>query len=124
MACTASGNAITQRRQMIQYRQSHRDRLATAVSKDQAEGTPSKISGTVATTYEEGAPGEAGGRRDRRSMFTSATSFISWYGDDLGRQIPDLPDMVLEGAQFGYREPIECSYCRTIQVLANRAEWR
>ncbi|KAI8711311.1 hypothetical protein NCS52_01507100 [Fusarium sp. LHS14.1] len=118
------GNAITQRRQMIQYRQSHRDRLATVVSKDLAEGTQSKIPGTVATTYEEGVQGESSGRRDRRSMFTSETSFISWYGNDLGRRIPDLPDMVLEGVQLGYREPIECPYCRTIQVLANRAEWR
>ncbi|RSL73524.1 hypothetical protein CEP51_011725 [Fusarium floridanum] len=109
---------------MIQYRQSHRNRLATVAPEDNDEGAPSKIFETVATTYEERAQGEIGGPRDRRSMFTSATSFVSSYGNDLGRRIPDLPDMTLEGVQLGYREPIECPYCRTIQVLANRAEWR
>ncbi|KAH7232666.1 hypothetical protein B0J15DRAFT_409016, partial [Fusarium solani] len=116
------GNAISQRRQMIQYRQSHRDRLAAVTPENNAEAAPSQISETVATTYEERAQSEAGGPRDRRSMFTSATSFISSYGNDLGRRIPDLPDMVLEDVQLGYGEPIECPYCRTIQVLANRAE--
>lgn len=41
-----------------------------------------------------------------------------------GLNIPDLADMVLDGVQLNYGEPIECPYCRTIQNLGNRYEWK
>lgn len=132
------GNAIGQRKQYFVYRQEHRQRLASRkqidheVSGDQMPGAETAT--TIATTFEEeGSEGVTGGNStvmepefDRRSIFTSATSFVSDYDDnqEMGRRIPDLPDMVLDGAKLDYGLPIECPYCRTIQRFRNRLEWK
>ncbi|KAK1655852.1 hypothetical protein BDP81DRAFT_388736 [Colletotrichum phormii] len=60
------------------------------------------------------------------SVYTVATSFANTVveGDQLGRAIPQLTDMWLGGKQLGYNEPIECPYCRTIQIIRDRYHWK
>jgi len=128
------GNAITQRRAALQYRQLHRKRLAAAQEADSAKPSAAETatvsdtpSGTIATTFHEGPEGEAGlPASDRRSIYTFATSFVTTFGEEeeMGRRIPDLSDLVLDGVQLRYGEPFECPYCRTIQSAANRFEWK
>ncbi|KAF5686214.1 ankyrin repeat [Fusarium denticulatum] len=118
------GNAITKRRLIIQYRQSHRQKLSKATHEEDTIGILSKAQSTVATTYQEGSEETIANKAARFSILTSATSFVSSFGGDIGRRIPDLPDMVLDGVQLDYGEPIECPYCRTIQELADRNQWR
>lgn len=120
------GNSITKRRQTLQYRQNHRQRLAV-LSKGTGLGLDS-ASETVATTFQEqsvdfGAPQEQ--IRDRQSVFTSATSLVSGHGDDgVARHVPELSNMSLDGVQLQYGSPFECPYCRTIQNCENRSEWK
>jgi hypothetical protein len=116
------GNSITQRRQALQYRQNHRRQLKKVEANSETVAKDA-ISGTIATTFQDQASGVSPveplnqqSRRDSISMFTSATSFLSNYGDgDIGRRIPDLSDMVLDGVQLDYGVLFECPYCRTIQ---------
>lgn len=42
----------------------------------------------------------------------------------MGRRIPELPSMALNGVKLGYGEPFECPYCRTIQSCTNRLNWK
>lgn len=118
------GNSITKRRLIIQYRQSHRQKLSKPAAEEDTIDILSKAQSTVATTYQEGSEPITAQEAGRHSIFTSATSFVSSFGEDIGRRIPDLPDMVLDGVQLDYGEPIECPYCRTIQELADRNQWR
>lgn len=121
------GNAITQRREVIHYRQTHRSRLAKVVPSEGDGADPAgrdQAPGTIATTFEDTEQSDVNQPGNRNSIFTSATSFISAYGHDMGRRIPDLSNMTLDGVQLHYREPIECPYCRTIQTLENKLEWR
>lgn len=130
------GNAITMRRHLIHYRQLHRERLTkrkeereTSASDEASTFVSTLEATTIATTFEEFdslRPAEDDQFQTRRiSVLTSATSFVS-IGDNenMGRQIPDLPDMTLDGIQLGYGVPFECPYCRTIQVVLNRHEWK
>lgn len=127
------GNAISQRRQYFVYRQEHRQRLASRkqidheVTGDQVLGA--EIASTIATTFVEKVSGDAATGEpgfDRRSIHTSATSLVSDCDEnqEMGRRIPDLPDMVLDGVKLDYGLPIECPYCRTIQEFRNRLEWK
>ncbi|KAM5378123.1 hypothetical protein ACJZ2D_004581 [Fusarium nematophilum] len=128
------GNAIGQRRQYFEYRQQHRQRLASHGSEKNIsldDGEPGvDAATTIATTFEENLDGEPSAARqlllDRRSIFTAATSLVSDYDEnqEMGRRIPDIPDMVLDGLQLDYGIPVECPYCRTIQTFANRLEWK
>ncbi|KPM41492.1 hypothetical protein AK830_g5087 [Neonectria ditissima] len=124
------GNAITRRRQIIQYRQDHRQRLAAQVPDDPAEAPGADTSETVATSFEEGDAGEresiSGPSRERHSIFTSATSYLSAYDEngEMGRRIADLSEMVLDGVRLGYDRAFECPVCRVIQNVANRSEWK
>ncbi|KAF4448823.1 ankyrin repeat protein [Fusarium austroafricanum] len=119
------GNAITKRRLILQYRQNHHQKLAKVAAPLKGDvDAGSKAQSTLATTYKEGTKETTTKEEARYSIFTSATSFVSSYGEDIGRQIPDLPDMVLDAVQLGYGEPIECPYCRTIQEVADRNQWR
>ncbi|KAJ4013726.1 hypothetical protein NW766_005965 [Fusarium irregulare] len=122
------GNNITRQRRMIQYRQHHRESLA---KRDIKGSDPTYAATIVATTFqeEENASGTNQTPHDsdssRVSIFTSATSFLSLEdGTATGRSIPDLSDMTLDGVQLDYGEPFECPYCRTIQNVRNRYEWK
>jgi hypothetical protein len=133
------GNATTQRKEIIQYRQSHRgslagkgkgkDTLAAGDLETNDGADPSTEVQTLATTFEEasvyggGVPVQRA--VERQSVFTSATSLVSDFGEEaMGRSVPDLSDMVLDGVRLGYGIPFECPYCRTIQTAANRIEWK
>lgn len=121
------GNNISKQRKIIQYRQEHRASLA----KESEQPGVGDTATVVATTYHEIDNLELsdqvpkGVSSSGMSAFTSATSFQS-LGDEegMGRPIPDLSDMTLDGVQLEYGEPFECPYCRTIQVAANRYEWK
>ncbi|KAI3319726.1 hypothetical protein HD806DRAFT_258866 [Xylariaceae sp. AK1471] len=123
------GNAITMRREALRYRQLHRKDLATQSDSDDILDN---ISNVVATTFVESVSVRDEPRtdlvshEDHTSVFTSATSFISSYSnlDELGPRIPDISDMILDGVSFQYGEPFECPYCRTIQNVTNRLEWK
>jgi len=129
------GNATARRREIIRYRQLHRERIGKRKADygQVAEASASAYSETLATTFEgtignnaspDVAPHSDEGN-GRMSIFTSATSFASLTDDsNMGYQIPDLSDMILEGVQLEYGVEFECPYCRTIQVLANRFEWK
>ncbi|KAK0609445.1 hypothetical protein B0T14DRAFT_531959 [Immersiella caudata] len=122
------GNAISQRRRNIQYRQDHRRHLAEigqqALDREDAGSTK-------ATTFREvddpsSANGEPDLSQNRVSVCTFATSFMSSASQstDIGGRIADLDDMVLDGVRLRYQEPFECPYCRTIQTVGNVLEWR
>jgi len=119
------GNAITLRRQFIQYRQEHRQKLANA----HLGGVIDDIS-TLATTYVEDLKSSHPGQSsdvalNRLSVCTFATSFMTdSEGQAIGRRIPDLTEMVMEGVQAEYDKAFECPYCRTIQTMGTRFEWK
>ncbi|EKJ76919.1 hypothetical protein NXS19_011110 [Fusarium pseudograminearum] len=121
------GNNISKQRKIIQYRQEHRASLA----KESEQSGVGDTATVVATTYHEIDNLESsdqvpkGVSSSGMSAFTSATSFQSLRDEEgMGRPIPDLSDMTLDGVQLQYGEPFECPYCRTIQVAANRYEWK
>lgn len=121
------GNNISKQRKIIQYRQEHRASLA----KESEQSRVGDTATVIATTYHEIDDSATSHQVPKvvsssgMSAFTSATSFQS-LGDEegMGRPIPDLSDMTLDGVQLQYGEPFECPYCRTIQVAANRYEWK
>jgi hypothetical protein len=121
------GNATTHRRDYIRYRQNHRASLSKA-SQDTAQGdhpdSESLKQSVVATTFQESKNQFAIWNKSG-SIFSSATSLASdCDGDDLRRLIPDLSDMKVENIQLQYDQPFECPYCRTIQQVRNRYEWK
>lgn len=126
------GRATDQRRQFFAYRQHHREQLSTSKTPENFSGgdnTTLEAATTIATTFEgdDDWPLESrDGQLDRRSIATAATSFVSNFDDSgqMGRHIPDLPDMTLDGVQLGYGESVECPYCRTIQSFTNRLTWK
>ncbi|KAF4334107.1 ankyrin repeat [Fusarium beomiforme] len=125
------GNKITRQRNLIQYRQHHRQSLAQRHVKGPNPADTATLADTVvATTFQEAdnswetqhTPQDVDS--SRMSAFTSATSFLSLEdGTTMGRSIPDLSDMTLDGVQLEYGVPFECPYCRTIQKVMNRYEW-
>jgi len=122
------GNNISRHRRLIQYRQHHRESLAKRDIKGSDHADTATI---VATTFHEGEKSSGTHQTlqdadsSRMSIFTSATSFLSLEdGTTTGRSIPDLSDMTLDGVQLDYGEPFECPYCRTIQNVMNRYEWK
>lgn len=94
------GNAITKRRMIIRYRQTNN---------------------AQPTTAEDRVPD---GMADQASVSTTATSFISSSDEATSQEIPDLDDLTFNGKKLEYREPIECPYCRTTQVVDTQSEWR
>ncbi|KAK4219486.1 hypothetical protein QBC37DRAFT_136615 [Rhypophila decipiens] len=123
------GNVTAQRRHTIQYRQTHRESLAQIHSHDE---TKTLTGSGSATTFEEPSlisgldwPLPTSGS-SRLSVLTTATYFNSNFDGEgiMGRKIPDLSDMVLEGVRLEYGSLFECPYCRTIQVAENRLDWK
>jgi hypothetical protein len=122
------GNQVTRRREIIRYRQHHREGLATI---DDNKRAGRDDTATVATTFQEienFGTANAKGKEvatSRVSVLTSGTSYLSDEDStSTGRHIPDLPDMRLDGVQLQYGERFECPYCRTIQEVNNRFEWK
>ncbi|KAL1878220.1 hypothetical protein Daus18300_002137 [Diaporthe australafricana] len=133
------GRLTDQRRQFFTYRQKHRNQLGNISKRDEvSSGDDNATLGaatTVATTFKEGDVGDASpsktfGSQDlqlnRRQAATAATSFVSNYDDSgqMGRRIPELPSMAVDGVKLGYGESFECPYCRTIQSCTNRLSWK
>ncbi|KAK3312892.1 hypothetical protein B0H66DRAFT_382716 [Apodospora peruviana] len=121
------GNAIGQRRHVIQYRQEHRQNLAD-ISRN-PETLKADAKSTIATTFVEhpnSANDQVSLADKRTSFYTFATSFMSSRSQDveIGHKIPDLDRLVLDGVQLAYGTPFECPYCRTIQMARNQVEWR
>ncbi len=135
-----AGNAISQRRDSIRYRQTHRKSLAKPPQHHLpvgfSPGDTSTLRDTVvATTFQESTPDKPLDRmhvdeqldetRSNLSAFTSGTSFLTQDEDAaVERRIPDLSEMILDGVQLQYGNPFECPYCRTIQATKNRQEWK
>lgn len=94
------GNAITKRRMIIRYRQAKNAQPATA---------------------EDCVPDDMA---DQVSVSTPTTSFISSSDEAPTQDIPDLDDLTFNGKKLEFREPVECPYCRTTQVLDTQSEWR
>ena len=128
------GDSISQRRQYFAYRQQHRKRIANRAPRvaPTADGVDMVVDNatTIATTFQETEEAFAElsveADSDRRSAFSTATSLVSDYDEkhEMGRRIPDLPDMTLDGVSLEYGKFIECPYCRTIHVFSNRLEWK
>ncbi|KAH7136277.1 hypothetical protein EDB81DRAFT_693283 [Dactylonectria macrodidyma] len=122
------GDAITRRRELIRYRQQHRAKISKAPEVLTNVNTETE---TIATSYREEdvvptLQSSSSNEPEAASIYTSATSFMTSTMDSegTGLNIPDLSDMVLDGVQLNYGEPIECPYCRTVQNLENRYEWK
>lgn len=127
------GRANDQRRQFFTYRQQHRGHLGIRSKRQEVssanDSATLEAATTIATTYEEGNGGPSEPRDiqpDQKSVITTATSFVSDFDDSgkMGRRVPELPDMTLDGVQLGYNKLIECPYCRTIQSFINRLKWK
>jgi hypothetical protein len=127
------GRATDQRRQFFSYRQQHRAKLGNVSKRSEnLSGEDSATVGpvtTVATTFEEHDEGPSDprdARLDRLSVVTAGTSFVSDFDEagQMGRHIPELSDMTLDGVQLEYNEPFECPYCRTIQTCTSRLMWK
>jgi hypothetical protein len=124
------GNEVTRRREHIRYRQFHRESLAREQLAHRDIRDTTTVADTVtATTFQEADHSGVVPQTQqdvpsgRLSVLTSATSFLS-LEENMGRRIPDLSDMTLDGVQLEYGEPFECPYCRTIQEAKNRSEWK
>ena len=121
------GNLVAQRREYIRYRQSHRRDLAHYSVPDQ-DPTESRTT-TKATTFNEvighDSPIEMSSV-ETRSLVSVTTSFATTSEGvgGSGRKIPELADMWLDGNQLGYNTYIECPYCRTIQIIRDRRDWK
>jgi len=116
------GKAMSVRRDYLQSRQTHRKSLAKPTRGDSVAAD----TGTIATTFVDDKDGQHKSKEKACSVFTAATSFQS-VGDNgqvVGQAVPDLSDMSLDGVQLNYGDPFECPYCRTIQQVSNRAEWK
>lgn len=127
------GKANDQRRQFFAYRQQHRGHLGTKPERQEIlpanDNATLEAATTVATTFEEGNGGQSEPRDiqpDQKSVITTATSFASDFEDSgqMGRRVPELSDMTLDGVQLGYNDLIECPYCRTIQSFTDRVTWK
>ncbi|KAF3812219.1 hypothetical protein GCG54_00009904, partial [Colletotrichum gloeosporioides] len=114
------GNAVSMRRQYIQYRQNHRP--------GRPEGKGKKIGGAAtskATTFLE--PEDLLRSMRAFSIHTSVTSMASSFGineDGQSLRVPPLTDMVLNGVALKYGEKFECPYCRTKCMVETRDEWK
>lgn len=127
------GRANDQRRQFFAYRQQHRRHLGTESKRQEGlsanDNATLEAVTTIATTFEEGDGGPSEPldiQLDQKSVISTATSFVSDFDDSghMGRRVPELPDMTLDGVKLGYNEFIECPYCRTIQSFMNRLKWK
>ncbi|KAK5658055.1 hypothetical protein OQA88_2611 [Cercophora sp. LCS_1] len=52
------------------------------------------------------------------------TSYLTVYEGSTHRRIPDLEGMRFDGEPLRYGDHFDCPYCRTIQIMANRLQWR
>ncbi|KAF3797426.1 hypothetical protein GCG54_00009399 [Colletotrichum gloeosporioides] len=131
------GKRISQQRDYIRYRQVHRQKLAKRkltdpVTQDGGSGILSNNATTKATTFVEQlavideTSEVAGETFTDGSIHTEATSFATTaFGDDgPGRGIPSLTSMWLDGVHLDYDKHIECPYCRTIQIITDRSDWK
>ncbi|OBR08869.1 Ankyrin repeat protein [Colletotrichum higginsianum IMI 349063] len=116
----------------IRYRQNHRRNLAQ-VEVGPGHDEQAERATTKATSFHETLASPESIRRDpldskwAESVYTVATSFAQTaVGADnySGRIVPQLTRLWLDGRQLGYGEPIECPYCRTIQVIKDRFHWK
>lgn len=134
------GYWTTQQRAYIRYRQAHRKRLAQSDgggASDQGGRQSlfsSNLATTKATTFLESLVGTSGVATSfddmnstSQSLRSDATSFApttAASGILSSQRIPKLTDMWLDGNQLGYDKPIECPYCRTIQVFRDPHQWK
>ncbi|KAK1986723.1 hypothetical protein LZ30DRAFT_253565 [Colletotrichum cereale] len=125
------GQRTARQMDYIRYRQNHRTKLAridVGLMKDElAERATTKATSfhdTIATPESIKQP--TSGSSQEESIYTVATSFAQTAVGDTysGRIVPQLTDMWLDGRQLGYGEPVECPYCRTIQILKDRYHWK
>ncbi|KAK2045201.1 hypothetical protein LZ31DRAFT_553491 [Colletotrichum somersetense] len=125
------GRRTARQMDYIRYRQNHRTKLAR-VDAGPTQDELAERATTKATSFHDAAAlsdsteqPASGSPRDE-SIYTVATSFAQTAVGETysGRIIPQLTDMRLDGRQLGYGEPVECPYCRTIQVIKDRYHWK
>ncbi|KAK2030310.1 hypothetical protein LX32DRAFT_717282 [Colletotrichum zoysiae] len=115
----------------IRYRQDHHMKLAR-VDTDHMQDELTERATTKATSVHDTIPVSdstkqlALGSSREESVYTVTTSFAQTAVGETysGRIIPQLTDMWLDGRQLGYGEPMECPYCRTIQIIKDRYHWK
>ncbi|KAL0937806.1 uncharacterized protein CTRU02_207537 [Colletotrichum truncatum] len=124
------GTWVSKQRDYVRYRQDHRKKMSRS-NKDASDETRSTRATTKATTYNDPSSGQEAMNSNsisaREGSFTSvATSFATTAAGDMasGRRIPNLTDMWLDGVKLGYNQNIECPFCRTIQIIENRNQWK
>ncbi|KAK2008317.1 hypothetical protein LZ32DRAFT_459989 [Colletotrichum eremochloae] len=125
------GQRTARQMDYIRYRQNHRAKLARVdvglIQDELTERATTKATSfhdTIAASDSIKKPASGSSREE--SIYTVATSFAQTAVGDTysGRIIPQLTDMWLDGRQLGYGEPVECPYCRTIQIIKDRYHWK
>ncbi|KDN72354.1 hypothetical protein CSUB01_00037 [Colletotrichum sublineola] len=125
------GQRTARQMDYIRYRQNHRAKLSRVdvglIQDELTERATTKATSfhdTVAASDSIKKPASRSSREE--SIYTVASSFAQTaIGDTYsGRIIPQLTDMWLDGRQLGYGEPVECPYCRTIQIIKDRYHWK
>jgi hypothetical protein len=122
--------SITERRDIIRYRQEHRQRLAAShASEDPVPEEVGTIPSTIATTYEQAVIEKSTSIEEQsltailsRSVATSFATILGDGSDEL--RIPDLELLRFNSRPLKYDEPFECPFRRTIQEPNTYEHWK
>jgi hypothetical protein len=131
------GKSITRRRQYLNYRKDHHEKLSRDWDEDTKEIEPeedekpektiAETKLTKATTFVAAcAPPEKDGS-EAGGSFGSQTSYEDTVMGDAAKNrltVPRYPTMAFEGIPFEYGEPFQCPYCYTEQTVKSRADWK
>ncbi|KAL9014678.1 MAG: hypothetical protein Q9173_000674 [Seirophora scorigena] len=114
------GQAITQRRKYLRYRERHAAKLRQGIDRDvELTGQPSRsevLSETVATNFRDRSVEEDSHDNTSDSGFTQ-TSYASTLTGGSRVTVPAAPEASTDGA------PFECPYCYCIVTAPNSRSW-
>ncbi|KAI1122046.1 hypothetical protein F5Y10DRAFT_83158 [Nemania abortiva] len=121
------GICMARRREIIQYRQLHSDRLGKRHDDEDAYSIMENPASTKATTYEDILdPNSLDSKRlSMKPSFRTTTTTFSAFGTNEtgGLSVPVLTDIKFNGVELEFDEEFECPYCRTIQVMETQNDW-
>ena len=116
------GTAITRRRQFIEYRKSHHERVARPEVSDGIDDSETVVSSlpTVVKQDQGLLVSELlSNLEDRSDAGESVTSYAETVAGDDALLVPKMPEAALDGAMF------ECPYCfAIIDGIHTRPQWK
>jgi hypothetical protein len=116
------GICIARRREIMQYRQLHSERLGKRQDDEEVGSVREYPASTKATTYDGTIDLE---RLSMKPSFRTTTTTFSAFGTNgtEGLSVPTLTDITFNGVELKFDEEFECPYCRTIQVIETQNGW-